>query len=198
MNLCKSVLFGCEGNYQFFDTKLKFQSKTTDKTVSNVNTIKQCLFTTIRVASQLHLHTFVHQMGHILAEKLLMGVTSSEISIVTFNDKLHPVVYKEAHKNFNTRLSLVEAAGPLAHVAFCIVKLAVAVLFTNYITFPVAFALGSVAFGYITADVLGAALSRGRDDFGYIAKNSKTHYAMAMFALITEVALGALIISAQL
>lgn len=220
--LLKSLLFGSEGSYNVFGIDVTFEkgdllpynspsptyyftSPTTDSSIFNAFTksighlANYCLNSnTLRLATQGYAHTFVHEMGHALAFKML----TNRIPVVHIDTNLCEGKTFSEFKTFNdqnalspTRDSLVSAAGPMADILFSNCELAAAASLISYAPValtPVALTIGLGAAMWTTGELFLAYISTssGEGDFGDIAKHGPKHLALASAALVGQCVLG--------
>ena len=147
-----------------------------------------------RWITQGYTHVFLHEMGHAIVCKLITG-ENSEVT-----------VYKNSCRGVNLNCltqpglsdwekTAVCIAGPMADITFSISKLIVAKALKNYLSWPVAIALGGGAIIWISGEMLYAYVSASKKDsgdFGLIARHGNTHLALASATLISQCALAIL------
>jgi len=202
MNSLSSVFFGTEGSHQILGVEVNFrqESPCVMRWPPTTPTLGERFMRVCMGINQVYLHTLAHEMGHVLAYKLLTGYTP-KIFIYTediggsttnfYTDK------NGAHHQIETDSpvvdSIINISGPMLSIAFCTLKLIAAVALRSYLTLPVAALTGYIALVFIANEILYALLSaycRDTGDFGQIANNGSTHLALASVALVGEIALG--------
>jgi hypothetical protein len=195
----KSLFWGSEGHFEDNGVLVHFMdSITPSEPASNfLVQFKHKIVSTkwFQIASQVYLHTYIHEMGHALACKRVIP----DRSCVYVHPKSGSTMgYFASPRSLNSqpqwKQSFVDAAGPLAQMAFSSLRLVAAVALRNYISWPVSFVLGAGAVYHMMEELSYAAESSvsGDGDFGSIASNSKMDLALASAALIGECALGIL------
>lgn len=201
MSFFKSILFGCEGSYNIFGTPVKFQnelpSHLTPPSLEGAGLISQLAFKCInsnafRWITQGYTHVFVHEMSHAVACKVLVG-QNSEVDFFTSLCMGKNALPPAAVHASDWKKTAIEIAGPMGDIAFSSCKLVAATALKSYLSWPVALALGSGAVIWMSGELLYAYVSaskRDNGDFGYIARRSNTHLALASTALVSQVALG--------
>jgi hypothetical protein len=202
MSFLKSVLFGYQGSYNVFGIQVKFENELPPDFIrpnSNLNgagVISQLAYKFFKSnafhwITQLHTHVFVHEMGHALSIKALTG-QNSEVKIFY---KRGGVTQPPAALRYASdwKQTVVEAAGPMADIAFSTCKLVAATALKRYLSWPVALVLGSGAVMWMFGELLYAYVSASKKDdgdFGCIARRGNTHLALASTALVSQCALG--------
>jgi len=201
MSFLKSVLFGSEGSYNIFGTKVKFQnelpSHLTPPSLDGAGAISQLAFKCInsnafRWITQGYTHVFVHEMSHAVAYKVLTG-QNSEVDFFTslcIGKNLSPPAAAYAS---DWKKTIIGISGPMGDIAFSTCKLVAATALKSYLSWPVALALGSGAVVWMSGELLYAyvsAANKDHGDFGKIASRGNTHLALASTALVSQVALG--------
>jgi hypothetical protein len=206
MNSLSSVFFGTEGLHQILGVNVNFvkespcilrfgcQRPSLSEYAYNLSQRIVC------VVSQYYLHTLAHEMGHVLAYKLLTGYTP-KIFIYTedlggsttnfYTDKNG--AHHQIERVSPVVDSIINISGPMLSIAFCTLKLIAAVALRSYLTLPVAALTGYIALVFIASEILYASISaycRDNGDFGLIAKNGSSHLTLATVALVAEVAFG--------
>ena len=201
MSFLKSVLFGCQGSYNIFGTKVRFQnelpSHLSPPSLDGAGAISQlaskCLNSNaFRWITQSYTHVFVHEMSHAIACKVLTG-QNSEVDFFTSpclgKTALPPAVTYAS----DWKQTVICIAGPMEDVAFSTCKLVAATALKSYLSWPVALALGSGAVIWMSGELLYAYVSasnKDHGDFGMIARRGNTHLALASTALVSQCALG--------
>lgn len=200
----KSLFWGSEGHFEDQGVLVHFMDSITPSEPSNnlIAKLRHKILSNkwFQIAHQGYLHTYIHEMGHALACKQVIP----DRSCVYVHPKCNGATmgYFDTPRFLNFQLqwkqSFVDAAGPLTQMAFASLRLVAAVALRNYISWPVAFVLGTGAVYHMMEELAYAAESSvsGDGDFGSIASSSKTHLALASAALIGECALGILSASA--
>lgn len=200
MSFLKSVLFGCEGSYNIFGTKVKFEnelpSHLTPPSLDGAGVISQLAFKFVKSnafhwITQSHLHLFAHEMSHALACTVFTRQTA-EVTIFykRAGYTRHP---PEVNYASDWKKTAIEIAGPMGDVTLSICKLVAAIALKSYLSWPVALALGSGAVIWMFGELFYAYVSASKmdsGDFGHIASRGNTHLALASTALISQCALG--------
>jgi hypothetical protein len=190
MGFIKSLFMGSPGAYDVGGVKVNFEESPRadgDKPKLLKNRfLDSRLF---RLVSGDALHTFVHEMGHAIAYKLIIpGCTP----VVTINETGGAT---QAKNRTGWRNTVINLAGPLANMVFSGGKLAVAAAIRQgYLGTPLAIVLGGGALCHMALE-LGYACASARDgdgDFGDIANEGPKHLALASTALIGQTALNLL------
>lgn len=203
MSFLKSVLFGCEGSYNIFGIQAKFENELPSRyspvSLEGAGLISKmaskCLNSKVfRWITQGYTHVFTHEMSHALACKLLTNKNSTVhvIKSICEGITIHPTELVCASDWKNT---IVDVAGPLGDIVFSSCKLVAATALKNYLSWPIALAMGSGGVIWISGELLYAYISasnRDSGDFGKIALRGNTHLALASTALVSQVALGIL------
>lgn len=203
MSFFKSILFGSEGSYNIFGTKVKFQnelpSHLTPPSLDGAGVISTLAFKCInsnafRWITQGYTHVFVHEMSHAAAHKVLTG-QNSEVDFFTSLCVGKTLPSPAAAYASDWKKTAIDIAGPMGNIAFSTCKLVAATALKSYLSWPVALALGSGAVIWMSGELLYAYISasnRDHGDFGNIARRGNTHLALASTALISQCALGIL------
>ena len=200
MSFFKSVLFGYEGSYNIFGTKVKFENKLpshlTPPSLDGAGVVSQLAFKFLKSnafhwITQSNLHLFVHEMSHALACKVLTGQTS-EVNFFYkrggYNQLPPAVNYASDWKK-----TAIDIAGPMGDITLSTCKLVAATALKSYLSWPIALALGSGAVIWMSGELLYAYVSaskRDGGDFGCIARRGNAHLVLASAALISQCALG--------
>lgn len=201
MSFLKSVLFGSDGSYNIFGTKVKFQnelpSHLTPPSLDGAGVISKLAFNCInsnafRWITQGYTHVSVHEVSHAIVCKALTG-QNSEVNFFTslcIGKNNYPPALSYAS---DWKQTMVDISGPMGDIAFSTCKLVAATALKSYLSWPVSLALGSGAVIWMSGELLYAYVSasnRDYGDFGCIARRGNTHLALASTALISQVALG--------
>lgn len=200
MYFLKSVLFGFEGSYNIFGIQAKFENKIPSHSSSASSKkanlipkiVSKCLNSNVFCCvTQTYAHVFIHEMSHALAYKLFTYQNSTiKIKIPLRGSTVPP---REALNLAGWKRTIIHAAGPIGGVAFSSCKLVAATALKKYISWPIALVLGTGGVIGISGELLSAYSSvsnKEAGDFGYIARCSNTHLALASIVLISECALG--------
>ena len=203
MEIFKSLLLGHPGSFHVSDIKVDFVANNDpvyafDQNSRNpfIRIVSQsahaCLNSRFfRYFTMGYVHTFVHEMGHALAYKLLTGSPSSiEIQTNTCTGVTHYRNYKPLSPLAESFTSL---SGALANIVFSICKIVAACALSSYITVPVALGIGIGAAIWITGELFYAfhsGLYQDHGDFGKIAQNGPLHFISSVAVLTSAVALG--------
>jgi hypothetical protein len=200
MSFLKSVFFGYEGSYNIFGTQVNFVNEfpqhLTPPTLDGAGVISQLAYKCLKSnafhwITQLHTHSFVHEMSHALACKALTGQNSK---VNVFYKRGGLIQYPPAARNSSDwKSTVIDLAGPMGNVAFSTCKLNAATALKPYLSWPVSLVLGSGAVIVMSGELLYAYVSASKKDhgdFGFIARRGNTHLALASIALISQCALG--------
>jgi hypothetical protein len=201
MSFLKSVLFGSEGSYNIFGTKVKFQNELpsylTPPSLDGAGVISKLAFKCVnshafRWITQSYTHVFVHEMSHAIACKALISQNSEVVfftSLCVGRNRFPPAAaFASVWKK-----TAIFIAGPMGDIAFSTCKLVTATALKSYLSWPVALAIGSGAVIWMSGELLYAYVSasnRDQGDFGNIARRGNTHLALADTALASQFALG--------
>ncbi|HSX37302.1 MAG TPA: hypothetical protein VLE95_00550 [Chlamydiales bacterium] len=201
MIFLKSVLFGDEGSYNIFGIRAEFENELPGPPPASLEgagliskmTYKCLNSNAFRWITQGYAHVFIHEMSHALTYKLLTNQHSTvHISKSTCAGRtIYPTEFTRCASDWEK--TIVHVAGSLGNIAFSSCKLVAATALKNYISWPIALALGSSGVIWISGELLYACVSaskRNRGDFGRIARLGNTHLALAGTALVSQVALG--------
>lgn len=201
MSFLKSVLLGDEGSYNIFGIQAKFKNELPSHylpvSLEGAGLISKMAFKCLnsnvfRWITQGYTHVFTHEMSHALACKLLTNQNSTVhvIKSICEGGILYPTELAYAS---DWKKTIVDVAGPLGDIAFSSCKLVAATALKNYLSWPIALALGSGSVIWISGELLYAYISasnRDAGDFGKIAHRGNTHLALASTALVSQAALG--------
>lgn len=201
MSFENSILFGSEGSYNIFGHHVIFKRDppknmhfvTLDGAGIISDIAKICINSgAFRLATLGYAHLFVHEMGHAMAAKHFTN-EDSDIAIYTGSGTASTFLPIGLNNISAWKNSTVEAAGPVADVAFSSCVLAGAAAMKDYLPYPVALTLGAGAVFWISGELLYAFVSaskRDKGDFGQIAARNKKHLAVATAALVSQCTLG--------
>lgn len=201
MNFVASLFFGCEGSYDILGTRVTFQADPEDVSSHNQNCISRFFCNrAVYCLMGSYAHTFFHEMGHVIAARILSGVQST-VSISTNRSSLttgRTVFHGRGVRMGDWRATLVFLAGPMTGVAFEIAKLAL-----GFFVLPVFWPVGSILIvgsikeiftEYVYAIRSGCGNSEN-GDFGIIARSQGcVHAVFAGIALITEIVIGIFVV----
>ncbi|HSX37301.1 MAG TPA: M50 family metallopeptidase [Chlamydiales bacterium] len=196
----KSVLFGDEGSYKIFGIRANFENEPSYPSVSleGAGLISKMAYKCLnsnafRWITQGYAHVFIHELGHALACKLLTNqISTIHVSKSTCAGIATFSTVEFAHAS-DWKKTIVNVAGPLGNIAFSSCKLVAATALKNYLSWPIALALGSGGVIWISGELFYACISvsnRDAGDFGRIARRGGAHLALAGTALVSQVALG--------
>lgn len=195
---CVSLFLGVNGSYNFCGTTVCFEELSDYYSFYSAGkncftkSVGYCIDTvlssrTFQILSMGYLQVFVHEMGHVLAAKILLNSKPS-VSINTGKNgggKTHSMPHCTA----------IDLAGPLASVVFACAKIFAAVALSSYITFPVALTIVIGSAIWIAGEFIYAAtsvMSRDSGDFGCIAERGNKHLVASTAVLVGTCALGIL------
>jgi hypothetical protein len=196
--LASSLFLGTSGIYHILDITVEFENDSplfhsfSNNLIGKMGNglLKNHIFQILTFG---YLHTFVHEMGHALAYKILSGA-SSHIQISTF--ALSGVTTPNPGKMLSPiQKSIFSLGGPLADVVFSVSQIFAAFALSAYITVPVAIAITIGASIWIFGEAFYAAdslLKNDNGDFAYIARNGVLHLLGATAVMAGVIALGIL------
>ncbi len=209
MSFLKSVLFGSEGSYNILGTSVIFEKSNAPvyafilpeasgvfsvftKSIAYMAT--RCLNSyAFRILTQGYAHTFVHEMGHALATRIL---TDKKPIVRIFTDLcMGSNSIPDLNGVSPKACSIIYISGPMANMTFCGCKLVAAAALQSYISTPVAVGLGTGAVIWMSGELFLAYVSASRrdyGDFGSLAQQGSRQLTLASTALIGQCALGLL------
>ncbi len=214
MSFLKSLVFGSEGSYKIFGIPVSFEKKDPSIEIADIEgagfiskLANNCLNSIpFRLITQGYAHVCIHEMSHAIAIKLLTN-ESPYVHICTDtctgytrsdeDDIFEPELWKD-NDNIEAepwKDNIIHAAGSIGNVAFSSCELIAATAFKNYLSWPVALALGGGGALWLSGELLYSyvsAIRKDNGDFGQIASSHKMHLALAGAALVGECALGVL------
>jgi hypothetical protein len=195
LQFLKSIFFGYEGTHDFFGVEVTFEDQNShyrfgDDYISRL--AKICSNSHVfRILSLAYVHVLVHEMGHILANKIFVGSNDNpKITILTKESSGYCT--GEINPTSRWQRTIVLAAGPMSDIAFSTCKLVASVALKHYLSWPVSLILGCGAIIWIIGELFYAfisALKRDNGDFGRIADHGPLHLVLASAAIVSEVAL---------
>ncbi|MBA3958602.1 MAG: hypothetical protein H0X51_09470 [Parachlamydiaceae bacterium] len=194
----KSVLFGSDGNYHAFGIDIQYKQNELGSNsdlggAGCISVIANRCFNShvFHVVTQGYLHTFIHEVGHALAGKVLYGENSR---IIICTSPIHPVNRRDESRFKNWKETIYCLSGPLANMCFSTCKLVAAVAFRSYLSLPVACIFGAGAVFWISGELLYAYVSAAGNlpegDFYKIARIGNVHLALSTVVLVGQAALG--------
>lgn len=201
MSFLKSALLGSEGSYNIFGIQAKFEKEVPSFYPSSdlqgagfvSKAATQCINSNVfRWLTQGYAHTFIHEMSHALTFKLL---TNQDATVRVFKSSCTGETdYPYSLNNLpDWKKNIIYIAGPMGDIAFSTCKLIAATALKNYLSWPIALALGSGAVIWISGELLYAytsLLNKDAGDFGIIARSGNISLALASTTLVSQVALG--------
>jgi hypothetical protein len=204
MEIFKTLIFGKPNTFNLFGIKISFNKKENNDyykffeknlilrnlAITAENLLNNYAFKLITFG---YLHTFVHEMGHGIALKILSGKNISiEININTCLG----LVRGERSNLSAWSMTLFDLAGPLADVILSISLIYASCAFNSLITPPLAIILGAGGAIWLVGEYYYAvdSLISGRGDMASIASHGNLHLLIASAALITPCALAILLI----
>ena len=201
--MIKSLLFGSEGSFHVCGFKVEFLKSQTSYysfDTHHKNPVlsllskgaETCLNSrAFRILTLGYVHTFVHEMGHALAHKILTG---DGAKIVIQTDTCKGVTsFRGCKRISKVAETIIGLSGALSDVVFSVCQIAAAWAMSCYITVPAAIAITIGAAVWIAGEFFYAgysALQHDHGDFGKIAKNGPLHLTLALTPLVATVALG--------
>lgn len=195
--LAASLFLGIPETYRILDIEVEFKSSNSafygfsNNLIGNIagGLLKSRVFNVLTFG---YLHTFVHEMGHALAYKLVGG-GSSDITISTSH--LSGVTRYHSANLSPIQNSICSLGGPLADVVFSVAQIFAAFALSAYITTPVAIGIAIGASIWIFGEVFYAAtslLKNDNGDFASIAQNGSLHLLGSIAVMVGVIALGIL------
>lgn len=148
--------------------------------------------------SQATLHSFVHEMGHALAYKLLLTVDPKieifkRISFGCSAGRTSAMIPTSLSKA-SWKLTLINLSGPFVSIAFSTSKIVAANLLENSLPRPITLTLKIGAGLSIVHEALGSTLVKNDGDFRKIRQRSSLHLTFAIFLLISQCSLATLVL----
>lgn len=147
-----------------------------------------------------HLHTFIHELGHVVAHRLLTGgeatMNLSTATCVGFTT-YHPGIRSPSPIG----ATWIDLSGPIAGVIFSAVLMIGIFAITHYVPMSQGLSLGlRIGIGapaalWIIGEFLYAGVSASKEDhgdFGQIAKRGRSHLLISIATLVSICALCAL------
>lgn len=144
----------------------------------------------VRLSTFFVLNTFVHEMGHALALKVLYGVNSLvAVRSDTFDGLTFCLI--DTTQKTPIKETITSLAGPLASIAFSITQMFLSCTFKSYNKPLTTYLFCSGLFNFLqeTRGVIFGATS-GRGDFGNIRKRGAPHLIAASAVIASVIALG--------
>lgn len=147
-----------------------------------------------------HLHTLIHEMGHVVSHIALTGGTAS-INLSTRSCLGSTTLAGGKRPLSPAGETFVDLSSPLADIIFSSVLAVGVFALTHYVPMPLAasislkIAIAGPAIIWILGELLYAAVSafrRDEGDFGKIVKRGFCHFLLAVAALVAICALCAL------
>ncbi len=201
-----SLLFGIEGNYRGLGIDISFEEKSYPQ--YDFYTSRSCFpvkvvgcacenllkSRALKILSFGYLHVFIHEMGHILAKRILNLDFGSSYNINihtnqgTGNNSPSPYEYGFKH-------TIISVAGPAANLLFSSCICVAAAAFKSYIGWPVYLLLAAGAVSWMAGELTYAtfsAIREDRGDFGRIRGEGTSHLIFASAVVISICALGIL------
>src|SRR5580700_9061983 len=133
MSFLKSILFGCEGSYNIFGMPVKFESELPSHLAppgleradlisqlarKSINNVSSWVIQGYTLVAQVWAHTFVHEMSHALAYKILTG-KNAEVYLYRGGFVCGRTVYPPEGVNLvDWERTIINIAGPLGNIAF--------------------------------------------------------------------------------
>ncbi len=197
MSFLNSILFCKPGSYTVLGIPVSFTKNNTDASAHNLTLngagvisylARACINNQVfQYLSFGYSHVFIHELGHALTSRILTGNSTPSITI----DSSCNGFTSECIADSRWKDSLILSAGPMFDIAFCSFQLIAAASLKKHSKI-VSGILGFSAVIWMAGELLYAYTSVINDDggdFGSIARNGKTHLALASAALISECAL---------
>lgn len=198
----KSIFCGCDGQYNIFDVPTQFMNKKKeDKTdeLSNqksVGFIKSKLQTVFKarifkILVQQYIHTFVHEMGHVLALKILRpDIEDMRLEIYTNGEG---TTFREDIPFSSREITIIKLSGPMLNGLFTSCKFVISMALKAYLSTPVIAILALITLFNI-ADELAYAYYSAKDqdngDFGVIRQQGSRALVVSTALLVGQYAVG--------
>lgn len=203
MSICNSLFLGYEGIYNFGNYKIQFRKKSCASYRISGNWFNDTLSDflnsyTFRVLTFSYLHVFVHEMGHVLAIKILTGYPSTIIidtHTVAGKNNSVGLCHLTPRKN-----SIVAISGPLVSVIFSMTKIYAALAWRSFITTPLAIGIVSTGGIWVFGELfyMVHSILNQDGDFADIARQGPAHLRISIVTMVGVVALGMLKIAISL
>ncbi len=200
-----SLLFGIEGNYRGLGLDVNFEEKFYNQydfytsrscfPVKAVGYVCENLLKsrTLKILTFAYLHVFIHEMGHVLAKKILnLDLGSSEYINIFTNQGMGNC---SAGYEYGIKNTFINVAGPAANLLFSSCICVASAAFKSYIGWPVYLLLVGGAVSWMAGELTYAAFSairEDRGDFGQIASQGTSHLIVSSIVVISICALGIL------
>jgi hypothetical protein len=196
----KSIIFGSEGSYKFFDINVVFEKTDNSQylfaqALNNplakpIGHLADCFLKSkaFRIATQGYLHTFIHEMGHALARKLL-GKHSPSISINTKNGGGFCTTATDEGILSNKENFIISFSGPATDMAFSTCKLLATIALRPYIPKIAVVAMVSSSAIWMIGELflaLTSALNKDHGDFGKIRECGPKYLWLASIGLVGQ------------
>lgn len=160
MSIIKSLIFGSNGTYNVFGIPVEFID------LSNKNAGKEDKISKYakHVIFQPHIHSFVHEMGHVLAHRVLLN--KNPPPRVRIYNEGGTTSYSNKPPISSMHKSLITAAGPVVGMTFASCRLLAGLASSRYI--------------------LSISLQRGLGDFAPSLVTLLGFYIPALYGMFTE------------
>lgn len=205
MNVFKSLVFSSKGSFDILGIPVYF--KPWRKRIPKKSTeslFKRYFRTILKTLSLQTLHTFIHEMGHALAYKYF-AKESPKVTIFIDSQALDQPTSKKRWSGeieFNNKKlshfkkAIFYASGSIASISLCFCELVFG-LFLSSIWFPLGmifFIVGCYGIYHeIHSEVLN--YTQKGTDFWHIRKKNKSHLKLAITIIVTQCAIGILIVT---
>lgn len=202
MNFLSSICFGKLGNYRFLGIDVEFTSNAKVSFsfdghigLSPIRLLGYCATTCLnnkafRLLSFGYLHTFVHEMGHALAHKIL---GSQSVYIKVDVSSCCGCTGGNSANGSKFREFIGVIAGPVTDMAFSSIQLVAAAALRSYVGAPVAGFVAGGAIMWMTGELFYAfysTVNQDNGDFGRISRMGILPFAAATAALVGTFAFG--------
>lgn len=200
MNFISSIFLGSEGSYNFLGHEIEFNKNLPSSESSLKSNQRNTDYlkldkSLIHIISFSFIHTLVHELGHALINQLFTE-QKSKIFIDT-HAGAGSATCPGRWTLSNWKVSLISAAGPMANMAFSIIKLAAAYFLKAYLPWRIILAIGIsslLAMAHEMHYAYTSVKTKDSGDFDTISKNGSKHLILASTVLITQFAVGLLLL----